>query len=97
MSDQTKQTVARIVRDYLKGRRPGDVSLEVVEDGIIQMNGWWRVPVRPNAWPAKRYEYYEELAEIETQMHEDQHLDILISTAEPLEDRYSNEATETAA
>ncbi len=84
MSDMTKQEIAQVVRERLVNCRPGGVTLEVVEDDIRRIDGWWRVPVRPSVWPARMYEYYEALAEIEADIQEQRHLDILLSTGEPL-------------
>ena len=81
----TKQSVAEKVRQYIQNLHPGGVTLEVVEDGIHKVDYWWRVPVRPSAWPAKRYEYYEALADIESDLQEKEHLNILIATGEPME------------
>ncbi len=80
-----KQSVAQKVREYLQNNHPGGVTLEVVENDIHQVDYWWRVPVRPSAWPLKRYEYYEALADIESDIQEKEHLNILIATGEPLE------------
>ena len=79
----TKESVAHIVSEHIKDRHPGGITLEVVEEDIHKVDNWWRVPVRPSAWPVKRYAYYEELAEIESDIQENEHLDILISTGVP--------------
>jgi hypothetical protein len=81
----TADSVANIVRKYLAGHQPGGVNLEVVEQGIRHEDGWWRVPVRPSTWPKKRYEYYEALAEIESELQEKEKLNVLIATSEPVE------------
>ena len=83
MIDLTKQAVAQKVRDYLSGREPGGLHLEVVEEDIWKVDGWWRVPVRPSAWPKHLFEYYEALAEIESDLQEKENLNILLATGEP--------------
>jgi hypothetical protein len=83
----TKAQVAAKVRQYIKKRRPGGVSLEVVDDDIQKVDDWWRVPVRPSEWPEKRYAYYEELAEIEEELDSREHLNIMLATGEPATER----------
>ncbi len=78
-----KAEVASKIRDYVKGRHPGGVSLKVVGEGIQQVTDWWRVPVRPSAWSEKRYAYYEDLAVIEEELKSREHLNVLIATDEP--------------
>jgi hypothetical protein len=80
----TKGEVAAKVREAIGGRRPGGVSLEVIESAIERVEDWWRVPVRPSAWPEKRYTYYEELADIEEELNSQERLNVLITTDVPV-------------
>ena len=83
MTKWTKAGVAQKVREYLVDRHPGGITLNVVDDDVIRYDNWWRVPVRPSAWPARLFEYYETLAEVEGDLQEREHLDVLIATGEP--------------
>ena len=83
MTKATKQRVAEKVREYLKDCRPGGITLEVVEPGVRKEEHWWYVPIRPSAWPAKMFEYYEALAEVEEQLEEREHLKVLLASGEP--------------
>lgn len=85
MNDLTNHEIANIVRNRLKDYRPGGLTLEVVENGIQKGENWWRVPVRPSAWPEKLYAYYEAMAEVEEDILENDNLNILFMTSEPLE------------
>jgi hypothetical protein len=85
MAELTRSEIAQKVRAYIRDRHPGGVTLEVVEQGIHKMDYWWRVPVRPSAWPEKMFEYYEALAEVESEIQEKEHLNILLSTGAPEE------------
>jgi len=85
MSELNEKGVAEKVREYIRGRQPGGVTLEVDENEIQKVDYWWRVPVRPSAWPAKMFEYYEALAEVESELQEREQLNILLSTGEPIE------------
>lgn len=80
-----RHEVAQKVQEYIRDRHPGGIDLSVIEPEIEQIDYWWRVPVRPSAWPEKRYEYYEALADIEGELQEKENLNILIATAAPLE------------
>lgn len=83
MGDLDKSQVAEKVQSYLVNKRPGGVFLEVVEEDIRKVDEWWRVPVRPSAWPARMFEYYEALAEVESDIQENERLNILLATGEP--------------
>jgi hypothetical protein len=85
MNNLTNKAIADIVRNRLKDCRPGGLMLEVVEEGIQKGENWWRVPVRPSAWPEKLYEYYEAMAEVEEDILENDNLNILFMTSEPVE------------
>ena len=83
------QSVAQVVREYLQGQRPSGLTLEVVEDEVRKIDTWWQVPVRPSAWPEKTFELYDTLAEVETAIQEDKHLNILLAPTEPKTDQYA--------
>jgi hypothetical protein len=83
MTDLTKAEVAQKVREYIAGRDVDGVTLEVIENEIVQVNGWWRVPVRPSAWSKRLSSYYEALADIEATIDENEGLNILLSSGQP--------------
>jgi hypothetical protein len=76
--EQDGKTIAEVVRDYVRDRHPGGVTLEVVEEGIKRIDYWWRVPIRPSEDPPHTFEYYDVLADIEAQMQEDRQLNIIL-------------------
>ena len=78
-----KKAVIAAVRKLLKSRNPGGVTLDVVPAGVRQDQEWWYVPVRPSAQPPKRYEYYEALAEVETELQKSEHITVLLVPAAP--------------
>lgn len=82
----TKQQVAQKVRDRLVGVEPGGVTLHVVDEDVYKVDDWWRVPIRPSRWPKRMFEFYEVLAELEDELQEQEHLNILMATGEPLEE-----------
>lgn len=71
-------TVVRAVRGHLLTRHPCGVDLAVVEDGVRQIDGWWRVPVLPSKEPSSTFEYYDALAEVEGELQDVEHLDVLL-------------------
>ena len=78
-----KQEIINTVAKYIKDRHPGGATLQVVEQGVRQDQDWWYVPVRPSIQPAKRYEYYETLADIEKELEKSEHVTILLVPTVP--------------
>ena len=85
MIELTKSEAARKVQQYLTGRTFDGITLEVVEDDIYTMNGWWRVPVRPDVWPKTLTAYYEALADVEATIHENEDINVLLASGTPAE------------
>lgn len=90
---QVAQGMAQKVRERLVGRMPGGVMLFVVDADVYKIDDWWRVPVRPSRWPKRMFELYEVLAEVEDNLQEREHLNILLATGEPLEEDEEAAAT----
>ncbi len=84
--DMTKERVAAIVRERLKNVSVAGITMEVVGEDVYKIDEWWRVPIRPSRWPKRMFEFYEVLANVEDELQEQQHLNILMATGEPLED-----------
>ena len=82
MSDASKHHLAETIRLYLDRCQPGGIALEVDPDGIRQVDGWWRVPIRPSIMPGKLYEYNEALATIEQELDEKESLNVVLTTGE---------------
>lgn len=86
MAELTAQTVAELVRQQLAGRHPSGLTIEVVEDKVLKIDTWWQVPVRPDVWPEKTFEYYDTLAEVEENLMETHQLNILLSPMVPADE-----------
>lgn len=82
----TKQEVAQKVRERLVNVTPGGVTLYVEDDDVYKIDEWWRVPVRPSRWPRRMSDFYEDLAIVEDDIQEREHLNILLATGVPLEE-----------
>ena len=80
-----EKVVVEAVRRLIQERHPGGVTLEVLPHGVRQDEGWWYVPVRPSSEPARRYEYYETLAEVENELQKSDRLTVLLVPSPPEE------------
>ena len=74
--------VAEKVSRYLKDCHPGGITLEVAPDGVRWDEFWWRVRVRPSQEPAKLFEYYEALADIEEELEAREQLRVFLSPSD---------------
>jgi len=79
MVANSKEHVAQLVQDYLQ-RSPGEAKevRVVAEDVRLGDDQWWWVPVLFNQDPYKRYFFYELFSEIEEQLEEKEHLNVLL-------------------
>jgi hypothetical protein len=75
-SSMSKEQVAHLVRERLREFRPGGVTLSVVDDKIWKENDCWRVPIRPSKEPPRESEYSYVLAEVESQLAEQEDLNV---------------------
>ena len=82
----TKAIVAEKVRQELQGVEVSGITLQVEEADVRKIDNWWRVPVRPSRWPRRMFELYEVLAEVEDNLQEREHLNILLATGTPLDE-----------
>ena len=83
---QIAQKMAQKVRERLVGVTPGSVTLSVVDADVYRTGEYWRVPVNFNRWPERTFELYEALAEVEDDIQEREHFNILLATGVPLEE-----------
>ncbi len=79
----SEKEIVEIVGRYLKDKHPGGVTLEALAQGVRHEQDWWYVPVRPSVEPARRYEYYEALANVEAALEESEHLTVLLLPTAP--------------
>jgi hypothetical protein len=82
----SKEQVAELVRERLRDCHPGGVSIRVVEDEIRHRDDYWHIPVQPSAQPRSTFEYYDALAEVETQLSEEAHLNVWLVPTMPEEE-----------
>ena len=79
----TPEEVAEIVRHYLADRHPDGVTLDVLVSGIRHEQEWWYVPVVPDREPARRYEYYETLGDVERELQQQENITVLFVPTKP--------------
>ncbi len=72
------QTVVEAVQKRLQDRHPDGVNLEALPQGVRHEQDWWYVSVRPDKEPAKDWEYFEALAEVEMEMLTQENILVLI-------------------
>jgi hypothetical protein len=77
--------VPALVRRYLREHQPTNVRIELVEGEIRREQDWWYVPVRPAQGSPKTFEYYTLLSEIEGDLEEKEHLNVMLVPAAPEE------------
>jgi hypothetical protein len=76
-----KQQVLRLIREYLDHHRSNGVTIEILERAVRHDGDWWYVPVRPSGQVPKTYRYYEELTDVETELKDKEHIDVLLVPA----------------
>ena len=81
----TKKEVGVLVQKYLEKQRLGDITFSVLEEEVRRERYAWYVPVLPSRQPEKMFAYYEILAEVETEIDEKEHLNILFMPVIPEE------------
>ncbi len=82
--DETeRRQVIDAVLSRVADRHPGGANLTVLEQGVRHDQDWWYVPIQPDKQPAKRYEYYETLAEIENELQRDENMTVLFVPVRP--------------
>ena len=82
----TKQEVSALAQKYLeKQQHPEGITFSVLEEEVRRERYAWYVPVLPSRQPEKIFAYYEVLAEVETQLDEKEHLNVLFMPVVPNE------------
>lgn len=82
----SKQEVVEKVRKYLKDKHPGGANLEALFQGVRHEQDWWYVRVQPDIRPPRRYEYYEDLADVELNMLKHENIIVLLLPTPPEEE-----------
>lgn len=62
------------------------MTLHVVDEDVYKVDNWWRVPVRPSRWLKRMSDFYEDLAAVEDDLQEQEHLNILMAPGVPLDE-----------
>ncbi len=75
------ETVLEAVQRRLQQRHPDGANLEVVPQGVRHEQDWWYISVRPDREPARDWEYFEALAEVETEMLTQENILVLMVPA----------------
>lgn len=81
----SENEVVEKVSHYLKSQHPGGADLQALSQGVRHEEDWWYIPVRPSHEPPRRYEYYEALANAETEMLTQENIIVLLLPTPPEE------------
>lgn len=81
-----KREIAQIVNKHLTQQLLDNIYFVADEANIQGGDSWWRVPVRPSRLPEQLFKFYELLAEVEEEIREQENVNVLLMTGEPLEE-----------
>ncbi len=81
MKRPTQQTVGRKVEQSLANHHRPGWRVEVLKEEIHRENDWWYVPVRPDQETQRTIQYYDLLAEVESELQDEENLNILLVPA----------------
>ncbi len=73
-----KQDIIQKVNHYLEPHQSAEMTIEVVERFVRADGDWWYVPVRPTTHNPITYSYFGVLADIEGELKQNEHLDVLL-------------------
>ena len=74
----TKQDIIQKVNHYLRPHQTSDMTIEIVEKSVKEDDGWWYVPIRSTSPEPITYTYFGVLTDIEGELKENDHLDVLL-------------------
>ena len=77
----SNQQIVQLVEQYLQKHQYDNIHIAVLPQSVYQDGNWWYVPVRPDHSLPKTYRYYEELTEVETEIKENENIDVLLVPA----------------
>ena len=72
-----QKQIVDMVRGYLLRQQDNGLSIEVLEKSVRHDGNWWYIPVRSNS-EQRTYQYYDILAEVETEIVDNEHVSILL-------------------
>ncbi len=74
----SKQDIIQRVNRYLGPHQTAEMTIEIVEKSVHADGEWWYVPVRPTTDKPITYSYFGVLTDIEGEIKEKEHLDVLL-------------------
>lgn len=73
-----KQEIIQRVNHYLQPHQSAEMTIEIVEKAVRADGDWWYVPIRPTTRDPITYNYYGVLADIEGEIKQNEHVDVLL-------------------
>ena len=74
----SKQDIIQRVNRYLGPHQTAEMTIEIVEKSVHADGDWWYIPVRPTTDKPITYSYFGVLTDIEGEIKEKEHLDVLL-------------------
>ncbi len=74
----TKEDIIQRVNHYLAPHQSSEMTIEIVERLVRSDDDWWYVPIRPTTRNPITYNYYGVLTDIEGELKQNDHLDVLL-------------------
>ncbi len=83
----SQREISGRVQQRLDSERLGPVRFTILMEGVRQEDDWWYVPVQPSEEPAKTSDYYDLLARVQTELLEEDDLNIVFIPTAPESER----------
>ena len=74
----SEQAILEKVNDLLKDQHPGGVSLHALAGQIQRRGEYLHIPVQPSSKVRSTFEFYEALANVETELSDNQKLKVIL-------------------
>lgn len=74
----SKQEIIQRVNHYLEPHQSPEMTIEIVERLVRSDDDWWYVPIRPTTPNPITYNYFGVLTDIEGELKQNDHLDVLL-------------------
>lgn len=78
MTTFSKAEVIQRVSHYLEPHQSAEMTIEIVERLVRTDGDWWYVPVHPTTHNPITYSYFGVLTDIEGELKQNEHLDVLL-------------------
>lgn len=78
---ETRDTILKAVKEAFKRHKPKPIEFAISEDDMKEENGVWHIPVTPITFPVSMYDLYDDFAEIEVALEDEQKVKVFFFPA----------------